>query len=456
MIQTIEHLQSGALAGISHLKLSCGLTTFPTQIFQLSDSLEILDLSSNALSNLPDDFALMTKLRIVFFSNNQFTQLPEVLGRCPNLTMIGFKANRIREVPAGALPVGLRWLVLTDNEIEELPEAIGGCLRLQKLMLAGNRLRKLPISLAKCERLELMRIAANRLDELPLWLLKMPRLSWLAYSGNPFGAESEADALASASLNDVPWSAIELGQLLGEGASGVIHHATTDHGGAARHSIAVKMFKGAVTSDGFPSSEMAASMRAGTHPNLIGALGRVIEHPSGLDGLVMRLVNSEMRNLAGPPSLETCTRDVYQSSVNFDLPTLLRIARSIAAAAQHLHGLGIMHGDLYGHNILQGAHGRTILGDFGAASFYTADNGEVAQGLERLEIRAFGCMLEELIDRCVISDRDSRDMTELCELKAACLSEDPGSRPLFNEINERLLAKARSVLVFTAAVPKCG
>jgi hypothetical protein len=86
----------------------------------------------------------------------------------------------------------------------------------------------------------------------------------------------------------------------------------TDHGGAERHSVAVKMFKGAVTSDGFPSSEMAASIRAGTHPNLIGALGKVIKHPSGLDGLVMRLVDSEMTNLAGPPSLESCTREVYQ------------------------------------------------------------------------------------------------------------------------------------------------
>ncbi len=434
-MQTIDQLRSGALSGARHLRLSCGLTSFPPEILDLADTLEILDLSGNALSDLPDDFARLRELRIAFFSDNEFTSLPETLGCCPKLTMVGFKANRIRHIQPGALPKGLRWLVLTGNEIEELPPEIGACTQLQKLMLAGNRLGALPASLANCHRLELLRIAANRFEELPTWLLKMPRLSWLAYSGNPVSARSEIDALSSASIENVSWDSLEIDRLLGEGASGVIHLARMNGNSGESRIVAVKMFKGTITSDGFPRSEMAASIGAGKHPSMISVFGKVVDHPSGSNGLVMRLVDPEMKNLAGPPSLDSCTRDIYPSSAAFDLPALLRILHSVASAARHLHDRGIMHGDLYGHNILHGLDGQTLIGDFGAASFYEADKGAVAQGLQRLEVRAFGCLMEELMDRCRVSRDEARRLALLEELKSACLSEQIELRPLFDAID---------------------
>ncbi len=124
-MQTIDQLRSGELSGVQRLKLSCGLTHLPPEIFDLADTLEILDLSGNALSELPDDLYRLHKLRIIFCSYNQFIELPEVLGRCSELSMIGFKANKIRHVPAKSLPAKLRWLTLTDNEIEVLPQEIG-------------------------------------------------------------------------------------------------------------------------------------------------------------------------------------------------------------------------------------------------------------------------------------------------------------------------------------------
>ncbi|MDB5618530.1 leucine-rich repeat-containing protein kinase family protein [Tardiphaga sp.] len=443
-MQTIEQLRSGELDGVRHLRLSCGLTEFPREIMALRDTLEVLDLSGNALSELPDDLAGLSKLRIIFCSENLFTELPEVLGSCPELTMVGFKANQIRRVSAKALPARLRWLVLTDNEIEELPREIGACTQLQKLMLAGNRLQALPESLVNCERLELLRLAANRLNELPEWLLTLPRLSWLACSGNPFGADIEADALSSAVIADVPWSALKIEHLLGQGASGIIHRARMNSGEDGVRAVAVKLFKGAMTSDGLPGSEMAASIGAGKHPNLIDVFGRVLGHPSGINGLVMQLVDPRFEILAGPPSLESCTRDVYPSSSAFDLPTVLQIADAMASAARHLHDRGIMHGDLYGHNILHDGQGQTLLGDFGAASFYDVGNPAMANGLQRLEVRAFGCLLEELVDWCAASEDDLAALKRLGDLVSACLSEAPKLRPLFHEISA-LLKEARAV-----------
>lgn len=438
-MQTLDQLRSGELAGSRHLKLACGLTHFPPEILNLAESLEVLDLSGNALSKLPNEFAQLRKLRIIFCSDNQFTELPEVLGSCPELSMIGFKANRIRTVSAKALPPKLRWLTLTDNEIEALPVEIGNCSQLQKLMLAGNRLQSLPSALAHCQRLELIRIAANQLKELPAWLFTLPRLSWLAYAGNPFGAALENKLLATAVVVEgIPWCTLTLEQLLGEGASGVIHRAQYQPADTNAYGVAVKLFKGAVTSDGLPQSEMAAAIAAGQHPNLIKVLGRVKDHPTGVNGLVMALIDAGFTNLALPPSLASCTRDVYPAETRFDLPVLLQIAQGIAAAAQHLHSLGIMHGDLYGHNILQCGQGRALIGDFGAASLYATDDQVIADGLQRLEVRAFGCLLEELLERCNPLSDDLNALKALHELKSACLSDDLRSRPFFAEITTQL------------------
>ncbi|NML35223.1 leucine-rich repeat-containing protein kinase family protein [Paraburkholderia antibiotica] len=445
MTTTLEQLRAGQLAGARQLKLACGLSEFPREIFDLADTLEVLDLSNNALTALPDDLPRLRKLRIVFASNNPFTELPGVLGECAQLSMIGFKANRIREVPARALPQHLRWLILTDNEIERLPAELGRCTQLQKLMLAGNRLRTLPDELATCSRLELLRLAANRFDALPRWLLRLPRLSWLAYAGNPFNAAFEHTALSDTPIRTIRWDALTLEQQLGEGASGVIHRATwREDGERATRPVAVKLFKGAVTSDGLPDCEMAACIRAGDHPNLIPVLGKLIGHPADTHGLVMDLIEPRFANLAGPPSLASCTRDIYCDDARFDLASVLGIARGIAEVASHLHRRGVMHGDLYAHNILHGGAGQALLGDFGAASFYDANDRELGIALQRLEVRAYGCLLEELLERCNAFDglagldelpqSATQLATQLADLKTRCLSEDIDSRPLFDEI----------------------
>ncbi|MGX9731068.1 leucine-rich repeat-containing protein kinase family protein [Janthinobacterium aestuarii] len=422
-MHTLEQLRAGQLAGLHRLKLSCGLTTFPREIFDLSDSLEILDLSGNALSTLPDDLPRLHKLRIIFCSDNLFTTLPAVLGSCLALEMIGFKANRIRHVPAAALPPRLRWLTLTDNAIESMPDELGKCSELQKLMLAGNCLSHLPATLAACHRLELVRIAANRFPALPDCLLSLPRLSWLAYAGNPFTEARELAALAGTGAAGVAWQRLELAQQLGEGASGVIYRARLD----GVNDVAVKVFKGAMTSDGLPRSEMAACVGAGVHPGLIPILGTLDAHPQGALGLVMPLIDAAYRNLAGPPSLESCTRDVYTDGARFDPLQVLAIAHGIASAVWQLHAHGIVHGDLYAHNILHADAGACLLGDFGAASMFApgSPQGEVLQGIEA---RAFGVLLGELTAHC------ATPLPALQAMMDTCLQGEVLQRPKFDAI----------------------
>ncbi|MDZ3829648.1 protein kinase [Pseudomonas monsensis] len=436
-MHTLAQLRAGELSGITRLDLSCGLTEFPAEIFDLADTLEILNLSGNALSRLPDDLHRLKRLRVLFCSDNQFTELPACLGQCAALTMIGFKANAIVNVPAAALPPLLRWLILTDNHIETLPDALGERPHLQKLMLAGNRLQALPAALSGCHRLELIRIAANRLTELPQWLLTLPSLTWLAYAGNPL--ETEADASALDATPSIDWSALRLEQQLGEGASGVISRALWQRDDGAAQPVAVKLYKGEMTSDGSPLHEMNACITAGLHPNLIRVEGRISAHPDDQQGLVMQLIDPSYRNLASLPSLASCSRDVYAEDCRFSADVALRIAQGVASAAEHLHRQGITHGDLYGHNILLNEHGDCLLGDFGAASFHATTDTLETRALQRLEVRAFGVLLGELLARIDSGLSDERRGV-LEDLERRCCQADVLARPGFSEVIE-VLAK---------------
>jgi hypothetical protein len=434
-MHTLEDLRAGRLAGARRLDLSAGLTEFPEEIFSLADTLEVLNLSGNQLSALPADLPRLHRLQVIFCSDNQFEAVPEVLGQCPQLTMVGFKANKITTLPGAALPPRLRWLILTDNALASLPPEIGRCTHLQKLMLAGNRLRRLPAELAQCTSLELLRIAANELAALPAWLLALPRLSWLAYAGNPFGAAAEAAAVARHPIGRIAWPELATEQQLGEGASGVIYRARWQRASQPAAEVAVKLFKGAVTSDGLPHSEMAACISAGRHPNLIAVAGKIAQHPAGAEGLVLELIDPTYGNLAGPPSLATCTRDVYAAGTTFTLAAVVRLAHGIASAAAHLHAQGILHGDLYAHNILATPTGQALLGDFGAASFFEVAAPEAA-GLQGLEVRAFGCLLEELLAYCPAGEVVT--LAALGELQRRCTVPVVAKRPLFAEIEQEL------------------
>lgn len=443
-MHTLSLLRDGKLTGIKRLDLACQLTEIPREIFQLSDSLEILNLSNNSLTKLPDDLPSLSKLRIIFCSENNFTELPEVLGRCPNLEMVGFKSNHIIKVSASALPTKLRWLILTDNKISELPDEIGNCKALQKLMLAGNMLQELPASIANCTQLELLRISANQFTTLPYWLVSLPRLTWLAYAGNPLTKAYEAAAISNQKIPQIDWHSLDVQQQLGEGASGTIYHATHQLK-ALTSPVAVKIFKGKVTSDGLPSSEKSASIAAGAHAALIPIIGNVTGHPAVKSGLLMSLVPPSFVNLAGPPSLESCTRDCYAEQARFSLPCLLSIALGIASAAQHLHMQGILHGDLYAHNILWNEHGDCLLGDFGAASFTPQHDVQLAASLERIEVRAFACLLEELLERCYAQPENQHITDALGILQQRCVQPQVSMRPLFSEITRSLAALAQQV-----------
>lgn len=430
MTHSLEELKSGQLIGSKKLTLACGLTEFPEEILSLASTLEVLDLSDNQLTELPDTIAQLKNLRIIFFARNNFTEFPVILAACPALTMIGFKSNRIHTVPENAFPPMLQWLVLTDNKIEKLPKSIGDCHLLQKCALAGNQIEELPGEMANCRNLELLRISANQLTSIPQWLFALPKLSWVAFGGNPASHRMESKT----DFESFHWKDFTIKELLGEGASGLISKARWNF---IKEDVAIKVFKGDVTSDGLPEDEMEISIAAGLHENLIQVLGKIKEHPEEKSGLIMKLISPSYINLGNPPSLETCTRDVFEEHWVFNEAELLKIAKSMASVCSQLHSRGINHGDLYAHNILVNKTADSLLGDFGAATFYDVHS-DLAHHIARVEVRAFGCLIEDILS--LVSENEMNDelRNKWQKLIDDCTISDVHLRLSFAEISEVL------------------
>jgi hypothetical protein len=432
-MQTLAQLKAGKLIGNKSIKISEGLTDFPMEILELADTLEILDLSGNKLNSLPSTFDRLHQIKILFLSDNCFEEIPKVIGKCQHLEMVGFKSNQIKTIDEEAFPKELRWLILTNNQIQKLPESMGDCYRLQKCGLAGNQLKALPKSMVNCQNLELLRISANQLTEFPAFLLELPKLTWLAFAGNPF-CDSH---LESIDLELISWENLTILKRLGEGASGEIFEAEWKFRGEMK-SVAVKIFKGDVTTDGYPADEMMAYALAGKNPSLVNLLGKLVAHPSGKEGLIFELIPPRFKNLADPPSFKTCTRDVFNSERKFSIDEIIKISQSVALVTEQLHQKNILHGDLYAHNTLIDNQCQTLFGDFGAASFISFAKPELQSQLKSLDSRSWGILMDDLLQNIATEELNSIRTLRLKSLANLCFDANLSHRPSFRQINQTL------------------
>jgi hypothetical protein len=440
MLHTLKDLKNGlvtseCLGPDKRLKLAEGLTEFPREIFSLAEFIEILDMSDNDLSELPEDFGRLKNLKILFLSNNKFEYIPDVIAQCPELDMIGFKGNKIEAISERALPIKTRWLILTDNKINKLPDVIGKLSRLQKLALAGNKLATLPDAMADCKSLELIRLSANNFSTMPEWLFDLPKLAWLAFSGNPCTSVYDSEKI---NLKSVDLSDLKLGPKLGQGASGVIYQGQWLDGVSDGQDVAVKLFKGAVTSDGYPGDELKCCLTAGDHKNVIKAVAQ-IPNPEQL-GLVMELIPSSFFNLGLPPTLATCTRDTFPPEVSFSIDTILLLTLQMASALDSLHGNNVSHGDIYAHNIMINESAQVLFGDFGAATSYDLLPDKLIKRLRRIEIRALGNLLEDLLTCISINSTKAhpKRYKAILELKGLCQGSGHVSCDSFAKITNQI------------------
>ena len=209
---------------------------------------------------------------------------------------------------------------------------------------------------------------------------------------------------------------VDEGKKLGSGASGTVYRGEMDG-----FNVAIKVYNNmGKTSDGRPEDEMAAaSLATSTTSDIVEEeqdeqektvfSGGVIETlakfttKDGKRGLVMEYLDpTDWKNLGGPPSFETVTRDVFdEREGKFTAREILAVAVNVAKGINQLHKNGVCHGDIYAHNILidrDEDYPSAKLGDFGAAMFFDDDeNPQFSQMVRENEARAFGCLLDDML-----------------------------------------------------------
>jgi len=434
---------------ITELNLKgCSLKNLPPSIQNVPNLIK-LDISDNPdLTSLPSELKFCNKLDILFASSCPgMTTLPPVLGEMTSIRRLGWRDGSLTVLDPNAIPPNLIHLILTNNRIESLSSSklFEKLQNVRKLMLSHNRISAFGGSVAaadgsigedsdikKLENLELLRLAGNKLSKMPIELLSLPKLTWLTVAGNPF---LEKDQFRLTPI--VPIVSMEAltptGIHLGEGASGTVKLYKW-----AGREVAVKLIHG-VTSDGRAEDELAvygAVGDRGMDHSIVGCVALLEDDNSGKKGVLMERLPYD-KDLALPPTIIEVTKDRWEKGKIYEARFVINVLRDVVKALRYLHNvIGVAHGDLYAHNIkVDPKSGHVFLLDFGA-SYVT---GEFAAEAERLEVRAVGVLIGELLDQ--MDKKEDSLHKLLVTLKGKCVDDEVKNRPTFKQIEEKYLSK---------------
>ncbi|CAK7239307.1 MAG: hypothetical protein STHCBS139747_000737 [Sporothrix thermara] len=479
------------------------LTHIPASIGRCA-RLEKCMLAGNRLKGLPDAMAGCRNLALLRLAANQLEALPAWLLTMPKLAFLSFAGNPCSSASApsssSALPAAQSTLLphVDWNQIEihhVLGEGASGIISKGTIRSSGNNNNNNNIDDNDNDNdsLTTMSITASRgpsstLNSRGASGVNTPSLS---------GTSTPAFSVSGASVVSAATAATAATSLSAASTSAV--KSTSSLSLSPTTPVAVKIFRGALTSDGTPYDEMAACLAAGQHVNLVQVHGQIrwgeedgeIETdeeeaketeddkaPAFRGGLIMELIPPQYRVLGQPPSFDSCTRDCFAAassaatgdSNRLPVPAALAILSGVASAAAHLHARGIAHGDLYAHNILvahsapavdpSGADNaatatatatHAILSDFGAATLYgrgggagagdgddTASNDEEQlAGLEKLEVLAFAHLIEDVVG---LMAEEPSVRQQLLRLHGQCVVPAVAERPAFSTLVKELAA----------------
>ncbi|KAH8421329.1 hypothetical protein KR009_001976 [Drosophila setifemur] len=196
------------------------LVGLPRQLLQFAN-LKVLDLSSNAITQLPDAVcqlplvtliaknnlltngslpkSLLSKmangningngtstLKELNLSGNQLTHFPEQVTELRQLKYLYLGGNKISSISKDIWKMqSLHVLSLGGNLISEVPEAVGSLNQLQALVLCDNLIEILPTSIARLKNLKSLLLHKNRLRHLPKDIVALKNLTELSLRDNP-------------------------------------------------------------------------------------------------------------------------------------------------------------------------------------------------------------------------------------------------------------------------------
>lgn len=154
---------------IQELNLSqAALVDIPPLLLRHTQHLQALNLASNRIKMLPDEFSELKMLTNLTLDNNGFKYFPEAVCSLVNLEVLHFSRNRFEALPASICDLtALQQLVVGSNELLELPSELVHMASLEILVCSNNSLKALPEGLGGLQRLRVLDCGCNDIAALP-------------------------------------------------------------------------------------------------------------------------------------------------------------------------------------------------------------------------------------------------------------------------------------------------
>lgn len=436
-------------------KQSPPLTAVPREVLQLH-TLRQLNLMGNALVSLPTEIGGLTQLRILGLTDNNLTALPDSIGCLNELVALYVTNNKLTHFPPsiGQL-ASLRKFQASFNALQALPEEMADMRSLELFRAAGNPdLASIPPALAKAPALTWLSLGGSKFcasfskndpaseDEQE----QHDAAWWSATTSSSSTTEGRRSSSRKSSsvLPLVERRSLTLAQKLGDGASGEVFlsqwHPIAFASSCSSSSsfsslknkltpeklkkktekkneaqkVAVKIFRNDTSPDGRAIDELEILCLL-EHPNLSKVRALLLDdnddtlpslppsRPRPPVGVVMDFIAGQP--LAAKPNHTSMLRCRWEEGKTYPLRVVLRLAQDVTGALRHLHEKQICHGDVYAHNCLMDEEGNTTLVDYGASFMYGGGEdggrggGEGGMDFEKLEVRAFGLLLRDLMEK---------------------------------------------------------
>ena len=163
------------------------LTSIDASILGSLSALRALTLTSNCITDIPEDIANLTALELLALGHNRLRALPLRLSECTALRTLTLSNNDIASIADETLHglQSLRTLRLDRNpRLAALPDAVCGLSKLEALNLAWCSLCELPTALGALTALSTLQANDNCLTTLPSSMGSLKRLRTLALEGN--------------------------------------------------------------------------------------------------------------------------------------------------------------------------------------------------------------------------------------------------------------------------------
>ena len=106
----------------------------------------------------------------------------------------------------------------------------------------------------------------------------------------------------------------------------------------------------------------------------------------------------------------------------------------MVSTLHHLHICKVSHGDVYAHNTMINKDADVLFGDFGAATNLAMLNDYQQKQIELIEVRALGCLIEDLIGTVTGDDKQSELFVKMSDMAKCAMQPTLNQRPTFTEL----------------------